>query len=112
MKVTIFDKFTYYTIPETNSMIDVSVEDLLQIGKTKCFDVENQRVINYDNSEEIRKELREKRKPLLDAFDKWEKAVLRNREEDSAVIMQWFEDILNLKQSAFDNIPERIEYYL
>lgn len=63
-------------------------------------------------TERHKNELREKRKPLLNAFDKWEKAVLRNREKDDIIVMQWFEDLLDLKESAFETVPERINYYL
>lgn len=56
--------------------------------------------------------LRNKRVGLLSAFDKWEKAVLRERETDDAAIMAWYKDLLDLKQSAFDNIPERVQYYI
>lgn len=57
--------------------------------------------------------LREKRKPLLnEGFDKWEKAVLRRREADDPIIMAWYQDLKDLKESAFENIPERIKYYL
>ena len=62
--------------------------------------------------EEIKENLRRQREALLVAFDKWEKAVLRGREEDSEVIMQWYEDLKELKASAFENVPERIKYYL
>lgn len=62
--------------------------------------------------EELLDQLRNKRKILLIAFDKWEKAVLRGRETDSTLIMQWYQNLLNLNQAAFDNIPERIQYYL
>ena len=57
--------------------------------------------------------LRKKRKTLLEAFDKWEKAVLRGREVEDDTIMQWYQDILDLKESAFEkaSIPERIKYY-
>lgn len=57
-------------------------------------------------------ELRVRREPLLEAFDKWEKAVLREREQDSVVIMGWYQDLLDLVPSAFENIPERVQYYL
>lgn len=57
-------------------------------------------------------ELRARREPLLEAFDKWEKAVLRGREQDSVVVMGWYQDLLDLVPSAFENIPERIKYYL
>lgn len=56
--------------------------------------------------------LRAKRVNLLEAFDKWEKAVLRGREEDNSNIMQWYQNILDLKESAFEKIPERIKYYI
>ena len=58
--------------------------------------------------------LRSKRYFLLQAFDKWEKAVLRGREVEDDTIMQWYQDILDLKESAFEeaNIPERIKYYM
>jgi hypothetical protein len=63
--------------------------------------------------EERRKaQLRAKRTPLLAAFDKWEKAVLRGREEDSESVMNWYKAILDLDDNAFEAIPARIEYYL
>lgn len=62
--------------------------------------------------EELQDRKRNRRKPLLEAFDKWEKAVLRGRETDDEVIMQWYKDLLDLKDSAFDTVPARIIYYL
>ncbi len=56
--------------------------------------------------------LRERREVLLTAFDKWEKAVLRGREEDSEQIMAWFSQLLALDEQAFSAVPERIQYYL
>lgn len=56
--------------------------------------------------------LREKRKPLLEAFDKWEKAVLRGREVDSSVVMNWYKRILDLDKTAINTIPNEILYYL
>lgn len=56
--------------------------------------------------------LRAKRTFLLDAFDKWEKAVLRGREQDDYSIMIWYQDLLDLENRAFENVPERIKYYL
>lgn len=57
-------------------------------------------------------ELRGNRVKLLEAFDKWEKAVLRGRAEDDAEIMNWYRDILDLKAEAFENVPEAVRYYL
>lgn len=56
--------------------------------------------------------LRTQRKLLLEAFDKWEKAVLRGREADDYIIMAWYKDLLDLKETAFANIPEKVRYYL
>ena len=58
--------------------------------------------------------LRAKRRVLLAAFDKWEKAVLRGREVDDKNVMSWYTMLLNLVEYAFEtsNIPERIKYYL
>lgn len=57
-------------------------------------------------------DLRDKREPLLIAFDKWEKAVLRGRELDDVEVMVWFEEIKALDEESLNNIPERIKYYL
>ena len=62
--------------------------------------------------EEFANKKRIKRSPLLNAFDKWEKAVLRGREEDKGYIMSWYYDLLDLKEYAFENVPEEIKYYL
>lgn len=56
--------------------------------------------------------LRSRRVGLLTAFDKWEKAVLRGRESDDLAVMEWYRRLLDLKESAFENIPERVRYYL
>ena len=47
IKVLILDKFSYQTYPEHDGMIKISNADAENIGKTKCFDVENQKVIDY-----------------------------------------------------------------
>lgn len=69
-------------------------------------------VVIIFNNEILIENLRNKRAPLLLAFDKWEKAVLRGREEDSAEVMQWYQDLLDLVESAFENVPDRINYYM
>lgn len=64
------------------------------------------------STEEKLNQLRAKRKNLLEAFDKWEKAVLRNRATDDEAIMQWYYNLLGLKEESFENIPVVIQYYL
>lgn len=62
--------------------------------------------------EQLKDILRARRAKLLTAFDKWEKAVLRGREKDDFVIMTWYQNLLNLNEIAFENIPDRIKYYM
>lgn len=63
-------------------------------------------------AEELKDILRDKRTTLLNAFDKWEKAVLRGREQDDYAVMLWYQELKDLKDTAFTIIPERIKYYL
>lgn len=81
-------------------------------AKEAYDEYENIQVYVYYNAEELNNMLRAKRTPLLNAFDKWEKAVLRNREQDDYSIMTWYNDLKDLKEAAFENIPKRIQYYM
>ena len=45
--IKILNQFSWQTYPIVEGMIKVKESDLKQIGKTKCFDVENQCVIDY-----------------------------------------------------------------
>jgi hypothetical protein len=62
--------------------------------------------------EEQKETFRLQCKILLEAFDKWEKAVLRGRKQDDLSIMNWYYDLLDLKETAFTNVPSEIKYYL
>ena len=53
IKVLIYSKFEYQTYPIVEGMIKVNKTDLDQIGRTKCFDVENQCVIDYTPESEV-----------------------------------------------------------
>ena len=52
VKVKILGQFDYQTYPEVAGMIKIKESDLKQIGITKCFDVENQCVIDYTPEQE------------------------------------------------------------
>ena len=52
IKVLILSQFDYQTYPIVKGMINVSNSDLEQIGKTKCFDVESKKVIDYTPEQE------------------------------------------------------------
>ena len=108
--------------PLNDKAIFVSEEDLEQLGQTKCFDVENNCVVDYDNTEDLKKqhleELRAKRVPLLKAFDVYKSSVAYGTEietEDQRVkMMTWYNLLLALDEDAMkeENIPERVKYYL
>lgn len=89
------------------------IEDEPDIPAQEAYDeYEDIQVYVPYNAEELKNMLRAKRIPLLNAFDKWEKAVLRGREVEDGTIMSWYYALLNLQEMAFDIVPERIEYYL
>jgi hypothetical protein len=105
---------------DPSKQIYITDEDRLAIGLTKCFDVENNCVIDYDNTIdkiiEHKNELRAKRVPLLKAFDVYKSSVAYGvefeNEEQREEIVKWYGDLLHLEESAFEDIPERIRYYL
>ena len=47
MLVKIIDRLSYQTYPIVEGMIEIPDEDVAKLGNTKCFDVENQSVIDY-----------------------------------------------------------------
>ena len=54
MKVVILGKFISQSFPLTDNAVEIDDEILKQIGKTKCFDVENNCVIDYDCSTDLK----------------------------------------------------------
>lgn len=100
----------YYDIEKGTIVPDVIINE--SGNSEKIF-----RFVPYTDveiDEKRKNSLRENRRVLLEAFDKWEKAVLRGREKDDTSIMNWYRDLLNLVESAFldENVPERVRYYL
>lgn len=119
--VVIIGKFNCQSYPLNDKAIFVSEEDLEAIAnKTKCFDLENKCVVDYDNTEDLKiakiNELRAKREPLLTAFDKYKSNVVYGvefeSEEQRQKIIAWYRLLLELNEKAFEKIPERIKYYL
>ena len=67
--------------------------------------------------EEIRKnKLRQKRKPLLQAFDTYKTnvfyGIVQETAYDKLKIIAWYEGIKALDEEAINNIPDAIKYYL
>ena len=77
--------------------------------------VDEQRYNEYLYEEKIN-ELRAKREPLLTAFDKYKSnvnyGVEFESEEQREKIIAWYRLLLELNEFAFENVPERIKYYL
>lgn len=98
-------------------------EERYSLGITKCFDLENNCVIDYDNTEDLKKqkleELRAKREPLLNAFDKYKSNVVYGVEIENdtqrSIILNWYQQIKDLNENYIvkeENIPNKIKYYL
>lgn len=119
-KIVILSKFNCQSFPLNDKAIEVSEEVLAQIGKTKCFDVENNCVIDYDNSEDEKErkkqELRAKREPLLRAFDIYKSnvsyGVLTETTAQHDEVVTWYNNILELNALAIENPIECIKKYL
>lgn len=84
-----------------------------------CYRLENNTLV-YDVSRENEyknSELRAQRKDILNAFDIYKTNVSFGIEEiesdaDKIIILAWYQDLLDLKESAFENIPEAIQKYM
>lgn len=107
MEYELNKKYDFSMVDEISEFVANNPKYLISVNEFEnyVFIYENE---NYNELDE----LRAKRTILLTAFDKWEKAVLRGREEDDKSIMKWYTDILDLVSEAYTNIPERISYYL
>ena len=120
MRVKILDKFNYMVLPIVEDMIDVDEEILNMISNKEkyCFDLENNCVIDYDNTEDLRiaelEELRQLRTPLLQAFDIYKSNVNYGIEADAnrEKILKWYKAILDLDEKAINNPPIEIRRYM
>ena len=116
-------KFSYQITPLTDKILIIDKDILKQIkpiNGTKCFDLENNCVIDYDNTEDLEREriekLRRLREPLLVAFDKYKTNVVYGlvieTPEEKELIIKWYKSILDLNEAALNDVPEKIKYYL
>lgn len=118
MLVKIISKFNCQSFPLDETAIEVPQEVLDLIGVKYCFDVENNRVIDYDNSEDLRiaklEELRVLRNPLLQSFDIYKSNVNYGIETDNnrEEIIAWYNAILDLDEKAINNPPSDIRRYM
>lgn len=120
MLVKILNKFNSQAYPLDDTAIDVPDEILALIKEDGeyCFDVENNCVIPYDNTEYVKavsiEELRQRREPLLQAFDVYKSNVSYGIEADvnRVEIITWYNSILDLDEEAINNPPIEIRRYM
>jgi hypothetical protein len=66
--------------------------------------------------EEQKNVYRQRRKPLLNALDIYDKNVSKGRitetETEKAEVDKWYNALLNLEEWAFDSIPEKVKKYI
>ena len=105
MLVKILNKFNAQSFPLDDTAIEISEEDLQQIGITKCFDVENNCVIDYSGISTQRKSEINKRivelKILLSQTDY--KAI---KYSEGLYTEQEYQPIKELRQSYRDEINQ------
>lgn len=76
INIKITGKFDYQTFPITEDMILVDENDLQELGISKCFDIENNCVVDYDNSQELELKLLENElNSLYSWFEKYDNQV-------------------------------------
>lgn len=70
---------------------------------------------------EVAKDMfRQRRELLYKAFDVWEKAVIRGREQDSQEVMNWYQEMLDFTDliteettfSDYPQLPDELKKYL
>ena len=76
------------------------------------FVLEFVKITEQQYEELVLQEFRYERSKLLNAFDIWEKAVLRGREQDNPAIMLWYQNLLDLDEYALENVPNAIKKFI
>lgn len=121
ISITPLGKFDYQLNITNDKTILITEEEFEGVKKhTKCFDLENNCVVDYDNTKDLKRqhleELRAKRETLLIAFDKYKSnvnyGVEFESETDRINIITWYRLLLELNEKAFVNVPDRVKYYL
>lgn len=110
----------YQTFPITDDMIEIdNLPDDILSGE---YGFNNNQIVKLGYTNEKQKEIDEEnlnnlrylRQPLLKAYDTYKINVLYGIEAQSEkeTIDSWYKAILDLDETAINNPPERIKYYL
>jgi hypothetical protein len=111
----------YATIGDIEDSIeaDVEIPADFEIG---VYKYENNKLVKDISKadtrvqEELQNELRAQREPILKAFDIYKTNVQYGIDTETAeehlIIIMWYQDLLDLKESAFINIPDKIKRYM
>lgn len=106
------------------AMSETHLGDSIELELPEDFDYEHQSCYKYENDELVYDEtkaddydlndLRAERINMLRAFDIYKTNVIYGIEEEThkEEILAWYKDILDLKEKAFNNIPEQIKKYI
>ena len=104
-KVVIINKFNSQLCPLDDKAIEIREKDLKQIGITKCFDVENNCVIDYDNSEDLRKqEIKERIEELKNLLKETDYRAIKYAE--GCYTAEEYQPYKELRQSYRDEINQ------
>ncbi len=132
MKILPLSKNGYQTFPITDKdnnplsgVIEISESDFQKLESgLGCFNQELTKVVDYyqTDEEQIKDEelrinnLRTKRSVILEAFDKYKinvyYGITIETTELKEQILEWYQQLLDLNEEAFNNIPKAIKYYL
>ena len=103
-----------YISMEDEELPEHELTDMLYLNEDNTIRIEQ-----YEfpvNPEAEKNQLRRQRKPLLEAFDKYKTNVLygviTESKSQHTTVMHWYYSLLDLKTSAFSNIPDVIKYYV
>ena len=106
------------------AMSETHLGNSIELELPEDFDYEHQSCYRYENNELVYdpikaadydlNDLRAERVNILKAFDIYKTNVIYGIEEEThkEEIMAWYQQILDLEEEAFNNMPEQIQRYL
>lgn len=116
-----FDFWQVYPIEDDLPKLEVEDPRVIVLGKTKLINgvIVQPTISTEEVIETNKKKFRSYRKTVFEGFDIWEKNVLRGREQDSQIVINWYNQMLDFtdnitedtKTIDYPTIPEAIKKY-